>query len=130
DFEVFAITTYLIWKRRNVLVFEKKFENPSKLIFNSLQKLKEYKEANESGLSGQSARTRAVEWTPPQINGFKANWDAAIDRSRSMIGIRVVVRNWEGKIIATMRSQRPLFSDIKLAETIAALKAVLLCKQL
>ncbi|XP_035542882.1 uncharacterized protein LOC109001229, partial [Juglans regia] len=46
------------------------------------------------------------------------------------VGIGVVVRNWEGKIIATLRAPRSLFPDPKLAESVAALRAVLLCKNL
>ncbi|XP_035542511.1 uncharacterized protein LOC118344870 [Juglans regia] len=130
DFKVFTTTVYLVWKRRNELVFEKKFENPSKLIYNSYQKLRDFKDANASCPSRHSDRPQAAEWTPPQVNGFKANWDAAVDRSRCKIGIGVVVRNWEGKVIATMRSQRTLFPEAKLAEALAALKAVILCKHL
>ncbi|XP_018805650.1 uncharacterized protein LOC108979433 [Juglans regia] len=130
DFEVFATTVYLVWKRRNELVFEKKFENLSKLIYNSYQKLRDFKDANASCPSRHSDRPQAAEWTPPQVNGFKANWDATIDRSMCKIGIGVVVRNWEGKLIATMRSQRTLFPEAKLAEALAALKAVILCKHL
>ncbi|KAF5462224.1 hypothetical protein F2P56_018250 [Juglans regia] len=64
------------------------------------------------------------------MNVYKANWDASVDRANSKVGIGVIVRNWEGRVIATLRAPRKLIPDPKLAESVAALRAVQLCKHI
>ncbi|XP_035540266.1 uncharacterized protein LOC118344236 [Juglans regia] len=130
--ELFACTAYHVWKRRNVLVFEEKFENSSRVAQSALQMTKEFKEANDSKQTDvEPVSSIGTEtWRPPPMNVYKANWDASVDRVSCRMGVGVVVRNWEGHVIATLRSSRSLFPDAKLAEAVATLRAVLFCKQL
>ncbi|KAF5468805.1 hypothetical protein F2P56_012925 [Juglans regia] len=129
--KVFACTGFKVWKRRNIFVFEGKFENPSRVALSALNLSKDLKEANDSNTEMDHGRQlESGPWRPPPLNVYKANWDASIDRASSRMGIGVVVTNWEGRVMATLRSSRKLVPDAKLAEAVAALRAVLFCKQL
>ncbi|KAF5480830.1 hypothetical protein F2P56_001543 [Juglans regia] len=132
EVELFACTAYHVWRRRNVFLFEGKFEKPSRIAQAALQLTKDFKEANYSEqvslVPGRPTGTDS--WSPPPLNVYKANWDASVDRVHSRMGVGVVIRNWEGRVTATLRSSRSIFPDAKLAKAMAALRAVLLCKQL
>lgn len=54
------------------------------------------------------------------------NWDVAIDKTLCKIGIGVIARDWQGRVIATtMRMNRSLFPDPLLAETFGAFQATI-----
>ncbi|XP_018813588.2 uncharacterized protein LOC108985665 [Juglans regia] len=132
EVELFACTAYHVWRRRNAFLFERKFENPSRIAQVALQLTKDFKEANDREkvdlIPGRPIGLTT--WSPPPLNVYKANWDASVDQVQSRMGVGVVIRNWEGSVTATLRSSRCIFLDAKLAEAMAALRAVLLCKQL
>ncbi|XP_042950206.1 uncharacterized protein LOC122282314 [Carya illinoinensis] len=60
----------------------------------------------------------------------KADWDASVDRIKSRIGIGVIIRDWNGVVVATLKHQRESFPNSVVAKTLGALKAVSLCQQL
>ncbi|KAF5481630.1 hypothetical protein F2P56_002269, partial [Juglans regia] len=116
----------------NAFLFEGKFENPSQIAQAALQSTKDFKEANDREkvdlITGRP--TGLTTWSPPPLKVYKANWDASVDRVHSRMGVGVVIRNWEGSVTATLSSSRCIFPDAKLAEAMAALRAVLFCKQI
>ncbi|XP_041011376.1 uncharacterized protein LOC121255167 [Juglans microcarpa x Juglans regia] len=61
---------------------------------------------------------------------FKLNLDAALSKVHYKVGISVIIRDWEGKIRATLRMKRDLFLNPFLAEVVAvaALHATLFCQ--
>lgn len=65
---------------------------------------------------------------PPEF--FKVNWDAALDKGNSKLGIGVVIRDSAGSIIASLFSFIPLTPDPLLGEVVAALRATSLCAEL
>ncbi|XP_042954744.1 uncharacterized protein LOC122291171 [Carya illinoinensis] len=131
ELEEFAATVYQIWKRRNSLVFENRFWDPGKVVEVARSAVSEFKEANATieGVQAESRHSAPI-WSPPPINTFKANWDAAVDRRKSKIGAGVVIRDWEGKIVASLSSPKNFFPDAHLVESYRVLKAVILCQQL
>ncbi|XP_042974637.1 uncharacterized protein LOC122306269 [Carya illinoinensis] len=131
DMSIFASIAHQLCKRRNLYVFERKFEAPETVVKTATQIALEYKEANSiQGSKIKPAASSAQSWSTPPLHVFKANWDASIDKMQCRVGVGVVVRDWNGQVVATLRSQRDLFPDPLLAESIVALKAVILCNQL
>ncbi|XP_042950258.1 uncharacterized protein LOC122282367 [Carya illinoinensis] len=131
ELDAFAATIFQIWKRRNNLVFENKFWDPGKLVGAARNAVSEFLSANETSTTIQAGINQSVHsWSPPPLYVFKANWDAAVDRGRSKIGVGVVIRDWEGRVVVSMSSPKNFFPDAHLAESYGALKAVLLCKQM
>ncbi|KAG6642613.1 uncharacterized protein LOC122276927 [Carya illinoinensis] len=127
----FAATVYQIWKRRNSLVFENRFWDPGKVVEAARSTVSEFKEANATTEGVQVEIRHSIPlWSPSPINTFKANWDAAVDRRKSKIGAGVVIRDWEGRTVASLSSPKIFFPDAHLAESYGVLKAVILCQQL
>jgi hypothetical protein len=71
-----------------------------------------------------------VTWSPPPCNGFKINWDAAVDRRKKLIGIGLVARDHLGGVRGVMCSTVAYISDSTLAEALAARKGVELARTL
>lgn len=62
--------------------------------------------------------------TPPPPNTSKINWDVAVDKLTCKMGIRVIVRDENRKVAATMKPSRDyLYHDAVVAESVAAPKA-------
>ncbi|XP_040987783.1 uncharacterized protein LOC121235501 [Juglans microcarpa x Juglans regia] len=106
----------LLWKRRNAVVFEAEHG-----FQGCYQKIDQ----------GRVVESQIVsQWRAPPLHVFKVNCDASVDKVNCRVGVGVIVRDWTGKVIGSLRSQRDLFPDAYLAEAFATLKAVILGKQL
>ncbi|XP_042979840.1 uncharacterized protein LOC122310016 [Carya illinoinensis] len=128
---VFAETAYMLWRRRNSYVFESKFLDPNALVKAANQKVIDFMEANKKiGEVRVAANQVQSYWCAPPDQFHKANLDASMDRAKCRIGIGVIIRDWKGKAMATLRCQRALFPDPVIAEALGALKAISLCQQL
>ncbi|XP_042966548.1 uncharacterized protein LOC122300136 [Carya illinoinensis] len=129
-----AVVVWRLWKRRNEWIFQEIFTNPTSILKQVNQKLQELKVLynNPSNTSErQEGREGIVEfWKPPPNNFYKINWDAAVDHKKCRVGVGVIVRNWEGQVMGTMRTNNSLFPDPHLAEAYGALQAVSLGTEL
>lgn len=131
EMAIFAVTVYQLWQKRNSLVFEGKFMDPNALLQVVNQQSMDFKAANQKVDEGIVVESHIEsQWRAPPLHVFKANWDAIVDKVNCKVGVGVIVRDWTGKVIASLRSQRAFFLDAYLAEAFAALKAVILDKQL
>ncbi|XP_042964722.1 uncharacterized protein LOC122298944 [Carya illinoinensis] len=130
--DVWSLTTvYQIWKRRNHFIFEQKFWEPGKVVDAASQVVTDYSVANNKDVAVQvSSRQSVSNWRAPPLNVFKVNWDAAVDKSKCKIGAGIVIRNWEGSVVASLRSPKDSFPDALLAESYGVLKAILFSQQL
>ncbi|XP_042958203.1 uncharacterized protein LOC122293808 [Carya illinoinensis] len=102
-----------------------------KIVEVATQVVSDYSEANEKVAGVQDRPSLSVpNWSAPPLNVFKANWDVAVDKGKCKIGVGVMIRNWEGRVVASLRSPKDYFPNPHLAESYGVLKAILLCKQL
>lgn len=51
-------------------------------------------------LEDTSLSSRIIKWCPPPIGFFKANWDAAINSNKGILGFGCVVRDVHGFVVA------------------------------
>ncbi|XP_042944578.1 uncharacterized protein LOC122278455 [Carya illinoinensis] len=72
----------------------------------------------------------STKWSTPPPAFFKANWDAAIDKDNSKVGIGVIVRDSDGLVIGSLCSSITLTPNPKIGEAVAALRATMLCAEL
>ncbi|XP_035547375.1 uncharacterized protein LOC118348911 [Juglans regia] len=129
--EEIAITAYHVWKRRNYFVFEGKFISPITICDQSLNALDDYKNFVKQPPIRKANNSAMIQtWEAPPPNTFKVNLDAAIDKIKCKVGVGVIIRDCEGKVIASLRSSRGLFLDAQLGEAVAVLKATSLCVNL
>ncbi|KAF5481987.1 hypothetical protein F2P56_002592 [Juglans regia] len=62
-------------------------------------------------------------WSPPPPHTYKINWDATIDKMKCKVGIRIIVRDHSGLVVASSRLNISLYPEPFLAEAIGALEA-------
>lgn len=71
---------------------------------------------------------RQQRWQHPPNGLIKVNWDAAIIDKEGCIGLGVVAKDCIGEFLGAWCEMKPIVVDAKIAETMAALWAVLFCK--
>ncbi|KAG6647295.1 hypothetical protein CIPAW_07G069100 [Carya illinoinensis] len=100
--ELFAMTIWGIWQRRNKLVFESSFLHPNSLAQTAAHQLVNFKAAQMAPISATQMHTNhAATWTPPPEGVIKINWDAALREAHDRVGIGLVARDHEGGIVAS-----------------------------
>lgn len=66
----------------------------------------------------------------PMCGMFKINRDAVIDNSKKLMGVGMIVRDHEGKVLAPLYSLKQFIIDPTTAEAYAAWKAMKFSKDL
>jgi ribonuclease HI len=130
EFGFFVRIARQIWFRRNSVVHGEDFLHPNLLVKGTMESSEEYKQAN----LGDSALPKSVgvqaKWQAPPTGTYKVNWDAAVDSVNGRMGIGIVVRDYEGHVIAArsvtiMGNLEPIA-----AEALAAFQATNFSKDL
>lgn len=67
----------------------------------------------------------ACKWENPPKEVCKINWDAVVDKLHCKVGIEIIARDCERKIMATKRMQSDLFPNPLLAESFGAFQATI-----
>jgi ribonuclease HI len=132
DFEMFVQLARQIWARRNRWVFERKFTNPFSIVQETETYMAEYKKAQEEEWPGKPVnRSREeMKWVAPTRGWVKANWDVAVDKSSGMVGIGVVIREDQGRVIAAMSKHRRGALEATTGEALAAFHAADFCREM
>jgi hypothetical protein len=94
DLELMAVTARKIWIRRNAMVFEGNFFQPNVVFSATVNTLAEFKQYNQKeedpNQSMALVPTRGnLTWQPPPRGTVKVNWDAALNKSSSWIGLGI-----------------------------------------
>ncbi|XP_059451110.1 uncharacterized protein LOC132181902 [Corylus avellana] len=84
---------------------------------------------NPNANSGERVTAR-TSWVAPPRGWLKANWDAALNRPKGVMGLGIVVRDSEGRVRAARSNTRRGLLDPTVAEAVAAYQAVLFCNEL
>ncbi|XP_041026946.1 uncharacterized protein LOC121267144 [Juglans microcarpa x Juglans regia] len=120
----FAMVAKQIWWRRNEFIFNQVFRHPNTVVSAASQNLKMLKEMEGQRSSSVPTNSSITEWQAPPMHFHKLNWDVVVDKTRARVGIDIVVRNFEGKIIAIMRRNQCMFPLPSLTEAYGALQVV------
>ena len=75
-------------------------------------------------------RSEDLRWKPPDFGLYKINFDSAVFADQVSAGIRVVIRDWEGQIIAALSQKVRYLSSVDLVEALAMSRAVSFAKEL
>jgi ribonuclease HI len=60
---------------------------------------------------------------------YKVNWDAAVDKKNGHIGLGIVVRDYEGVVLAAWSTTKNFLANHFVAEALLAFHAVELCRE-
>ncbi|KAF5477417.1 hypothetical protein F2P56_004057 [Juglans regia] len=88
-----------VWHKRNSWLFEKHFHPPiqvSKQVLAELNAIGTWLENSEKRIKVQVPHI--TQWFAPPTKFFKANWDAAIDKCNSRLGIGVIIRDSDASL--------------------------------
>jgi hypothetical protein len=120
-----------LWLRRNVVVHGGTLSHLSLLISNASKFLEFFRNANSC------LKTRVevdhntnLKWLAPLSSFVKVNWDAAADRCTRNMGIRVIIRDCQGKVSVTLYAPKSYIIDPRIAEAIVALRTTTFCTEL
>ena len=80
--------------------------------------------------STKQGRTQAATWTPPQDNWYKINFDGATFADDNSAGLGVVIRNKDGRVMASLSQKIPLPMSVIEVEVLAARRALELAVEL
>ncbi|KAF5465338.1 hypothetical protein F2P56_015356 [Juglans regia] len=121
----FVMVAKQVWWRRNDFIFNQRFRHPNQVTMVANENIRMMKDLEmQKNESSTSINSNSVIWQPPPFLFYKFNWDAAVDKIRAKVGIGIVVRDCEGRIIAIMRRKQSLLPLPALAEAFGALIAV------
>ena len=65
-----------------------------------------------------------AKWSPPAKEYYKVNFDVAIFRDEEKAGIRVIIRNCQGMVMASLSQKISLPQTVVELETLAATRAM------
>jgi len=113
--------------------FEWEFRHPTEVFKGAVAALEKFKmcnrlEPSHKDRNGEVPLARQQRWKPPPNGLMKVNWDTAINVKEGCIGLGAVARGCRGEFLGARCEMKPIVVDAKMAESMAALWAVLFCK--
>ena len=100
NLELFAMTAWSIWNQRNLVRMHTPCCNMNRIAQVSKERLEEFT-AVIPPKPPPYPKPRIV-WKPPSTNMLKINFDGAVFRKENRSGVGVVIRNFEGLVLASL----------------------------
>lgn len=137
EFELPAKVARRLWFRRNSVVHGGDFLHSNAFIIAASSYIEDYRttmklEEEEKAVEGDGEgiigpiQPVAVYWKPPPSGYYKVNWDASLNHARGKLGIGIIVHDTNGNIFATSSSSIPANVEPVVAESMAALHAIVM----
>ena len=128
NMEVFVMTTWLIWLRRNKLRTNEATQPCSKIAQSASSLLAEFQQGKHGRITKK--QVGLVRWQPPAENSIKANFDGAVFGEKQEAGINVVIRDNEGQVLAALSEKVRLPATVEVLEMLGAQKAATFAREL
>ncbi|KAK9285435.1 hypothetical protein L1049_024628 [Liquidambar formosana] len=132
DKELFAqilLTLWAIWLGRNRWVFEGIRDEPYVTVGKAAMLWHDFSEAAVT--QGNLTRSRPlIHWRPPQMGVYKINVDGALFKEHHCVGLGVIVRDWEGQVIAASSKKLSGTFPVAVVEAMAVRYALVLAHEL
>lgn len=132
DLLLVSCLAHKTWLRRNAVIFGGKIYFPAHLVHSTANSPVAFHQAQLSSPMGFGSPARPVRqvWQRPPVEVSKLNWDASLNKETRTMGVRVIIRDAEGLVLASLCSIVPFIMDPTIVEAIVAWKAVELCHAL
>lgn len=102
------MVVWALWNRRNNLRLGKACSMLGQLFKQAKDRLHEFSLHNTTTTSAM--RRTPARWTPTKNEQYKINFDVTLFQAENCAGIGVVIRNGNGKAMASLSQQIPLSS--------------------
>ena len=126
--ELFAITAWFLWTRRNKKRLNQTMLPLQQVTAEAHHYLSEYKKHNCSTVMQQ--RPRSMRWTPPEASHFKTNFDGTFLAENGAAGIGVVIWNSTGQVKAALSEKIHAPTSVTLLEMLAARRAAAFTREM
>jgi hypothetical protein len=115
-----------VWFRRNMFVFEGLLTPPMCSIKCAKESLDEYRKTTSMNVAFLSMSRVPIltRWSKPPVGFVKLNWDAAVDRSKKMVGLGIIAHDSSGIVVVSMCSFHLYVSDSFVAKAMGARQGV------
>ena len=123
------MVAWAVWNHRNSLKFSHPIVAVDCISSKASAMLQEFLSVQASLVTAPT--TAALhQWRPLEYPFFKANFDAAIFKTRSLAGISVIIRDGMGEAIGALTMPIPLANSVATMEALACHMAVLFAKEI
>nr|POF06673.1 hypothetical protein CFP56_29261 [Quercus suber] len=128
DVELFTVSAWLVWCRRNKCHFKEQSLPPEKILDAAASVLREVQDRAVTRTARPQPQPQR--WSPPDYGIYKANYDGAYFEEEEAAGIGVVVRNEMGQVMASLAEKIIMPSSVEILEAIAARRAMIFMEEL
>ena len=121
--ELFSITAWLLWNRRNAKHFGRPIHPLTKIYSMAGTLLQDFL-ATQSEPPTIPDPIILQQWRPPENNSYKVNFDAATFGSTNSTGIGVIVRDCAGEVIGALSLLMSMPQSVAAVEALACRQSV------
>lgn len=118
EVELVIAILWSIWNARNRALFEREDEDPWRTVANAEAILNPYFKVHskENGIESLLVRERKEDWSAPLDGWLKLNVDAAIEATKKVARLGMVVRKSKGEIKAATVGRSRFHGDVEQAK--------------
>ncbi|KAL0009843.1 hypothetical protein SO802_004951 [Lithocarpus litseifolius] len=124
EMELFWVQSWLIWNQRNCVLYGGQLKNPKILNRRAEEFLQEFKQSQVHLTMSPMEQPSGEVWQPPPSMVYKLNFDAAIFSGMEKSGIRAIIRNERGEVMAGMSAIGPMVETSEEAELLACRRSL------
>ncbi|XP_023894126.1 uncharacterized protein LOC112006058 [Quercus suber] len=106
ELDHFLVHAWIIWHQRNVMIQGKQLQAPRVLNKRAQDFTEEFRRSNTQ-LSIPSTTSNPMSWRPPPFSWFKLNFDTSIFKELGATGVRAIIRNDRGEVMASLSAKGP-----------------------
>lgn len=128
-FTRFAMVAWSVWEHRNRFRVGQKTWRVDEVAQWASELLQEFQDMHKKARRVVD-HSEDLQWKPPNFGLFKINFGGALFAAQVSAGIGVVIRDWEGQIIAALSQKVRYLGSIELVEALAASRALSFAKEL
>lgn len=116
DFEFFVTLCWVIWHSRNLLIFERKKEDPAIPVAKAEATIEAYRRIKSSHMQTNTRKKNELTWKPTPKGWFKVNTDATIQIQDQRVRLGILIRDSKGGFVAAAMKTSKFFDNITYTE--------------
>ena len=121
--EFFAITSWLLWNRRNAIHLDRSTRPLNQVLPIAGEMLHNFLDAQDEASMTPQISTQP-HWSAPTQTRYKVNFDGALFSSTDAAGLGVVIHDNVGAVIGALSMRIPLPQLVAMVETLGCRRAV------